>query len=630
MAWVQGYGYDSMMRLGTVTSPAGGTFTSPTGTFTYTYSGAGDRVQQAQFPAFPSSSSLYIQNQYDSLARLTNTYVSSPLSGTVDLHGFVYDPGSEVTQQVFTAGNYINYSYDNIGQLKLASGKSLGGTTNRLQEQFGYAYDKAWNLNDRTNNGLVQTFSVNDLNELSNLTNNGAKPVVSGSTTSPATNVTVNSLVAALYTDSTFAVTNLTLTSGLNTLSATARDTNNRVSSSSIQVNVTGSANYLYDTNGNLTSDGTRSFAYDVENELVSVWQTNVWREDFTYDGLQRRRITTEYAWVGSSWLQTNEVFYIYDGNLVFQERDQNNLPLTTYTRGLDLSGTLQGAGGIGGLLARSDKEQVVPNVVSINNPHPQYVISSYYHSDGNGNVTLLIQPNGLAVASYEYDPCGNILSMSGMIAGANKYRFSSKELNENSGLIYYGRRFYDSNLQRWLNRDPIQELGGYNLYTFISNVSVNSVDAFGLCDNNSGVPDSLNPKSPPYDPYDPSSNNWLRPFDSWPPNMPPPVDQPPSKNPVGDFGSGLGKAANDMFGNTAKQYGQNAMNSLRIGSNAENLGTAAAAAAINGAKYALGQKASLGYNFNAFGGTCSINASIEKGKKGQDLSIGVKYGIRF
>jgi hypothetical protein len=50
--------------------------------------------------------------------------------------------------------------------------------------------------------------------------------------------------------------------------------------------------------------------------------------------------------------VQTNEVYYVYDGNVVIQERNINNLPTTTYTRGLDLSGSLEGAGGIGGLLS--------------------------------------------------------------------------------------------------------------------------------------------------------------------------------------------------------------------------------------------------------------------------------------
>ena len=126
---------------------------------------------------------------------------------------------------------------------------------------------------------------------------------------------------------------------------------------------------------------------------------------------------------------------------MVIQERDANNVPLVTYTRGRDLSGTFQGAGGIGGLLARTD-----------NNAGTH----AYYHADGNGNITCLIDASQSAVAEYLYDPFGRILGQSGSLADANLYRFSSKESHVNSGLVYYLYRFYDPNLQRWPNRDPL------------------------------------------------------------------------------------------------------------------------------------------------------------------------------
>jgi RHS repeat-associated protein len=52
-------------------------------------------------------------------------------------------------------------------------------------------------------------------------------------------------------------------------------------------------------------------------------------------------------------------------------------------------------------------------------------------------------------------------------MAGVNLYRFSSKEFHNNSGLYYYGFRFYYPTLQRWANRDPIFERGGMSLYGF-------------------------------------------------------------------------------------------------------------------------------------------------------------------
>src|SRR6266498_4102449 len=96
--------------------------------------------------------------------------------------------------------------------------------------------------------------------------------------------------------------------------------------------------------------------------------------------------------------------------------------------------------------------------------------------------------------------PYGRAISQSGTLASANLYRFSSKEINLNypdAGLYYYGYRWYDPNLQRWLNRDPsgdgasivyaansfdpsIEEIEGPNLYSFLANTPTGLWDAFG------------------------------------------------------------------------------------------------------------------------------------------------------
>src|SRR5882762_5752914 len=99
-----------------------------------------------------------------------------------------------------------------------------------------------------------------------------------------------------------------------------------------------------------------------------------------------RRRIETNYTWQSSTWVATNATRFIFDGNVIIQERDGNNLPLVTLTRGRDLSGNLQGAGGIGGLLALTEN-------IALNPQH------SYYHCDGNGNVTALVNAQQIIVA---------------------------------------------------------------------------------------------------------------------------------------------------------------------------------------------------------------------------------------
>ena len=183
-----------------------------------------------------------------------------------------------------------------------------------------------------------------------------------------------------------------------------------------------------------------------------------------------RLRIASDYSCNGGTCHKTNEIRYIYDGMLVIQERDTNNLPIKTYTRGLDLSGSLQGAGGIGGLLALTDNTAL---------PVTHY----YYHADANGNVTTLINEQQAVMARYAYDPYGNAITAVGPAAGLNRYRFSSKEWQPNSGLYYYyyGYRFYEPILQRWLSWDPLGEFGSLNLYRFVGNNSINNFDPLGL-----------------------------------------------------------------------------------------------------------------------------------------------------
>ncbi len=81
-----------------------------------------------------------------------------------------------------------NYTYDNSGQLKSAIGHEPSGGASRLQEQLGYAYDAAGNLNWRTNNALYEHFTVNPANELSNSVPSGTL-TVADATTALATNV---------------------------------------------------------------------------------------------------------------------------------------------------------------------------------------------------------------------------------------------------------------------------------------------------------------------------------------------------------------------------------------------------------------------------------------------------------
>jgi RHS repeat-associated protein len=477
--WEVSYGYDAASRLTSVISPAG--------SFNYTLRSAGSLPAKLSLP-----NGAYVTNTYDALGRLTGTCLKNSSHNLLNAHEYALDEASRRTNQVrivtgtnVTAApitNFVAYTYDKIGQLKTAIGKESGGTA-RWHERFGYAYDDANNLSYRTNNIFRHTFSTDNQNQLTSITRSGTY-TVAGTTWGPATNVTVaangGAATAAIrYADATFARTNVTLLNGTNTFTAVAADGLGRWDTNTIKAYLPSTVSFKYDGNGNLRTNGTRIFDYDDENQLIMITEPNAWRSHFAYDGKMRRRVRTECTWNGGAWVTNLIVRYVCDANLVVQERHFNPQLSTqtpfnsiTYTRGRDLSGSLEGAGGIGGMLARSDDAL---SAIGDAGAHASY------QSDGNGNVTALINDRQAIVARYFYDPFGNPLSAIGPLAEANLFRFSSKELHTPSGLIYYGRRFYGPHLQRWLRRDPIGEKGGHNLFVFCGNRPISAFDPFGL-----------------------------------------------------------------------------------------------------------------------------------------------------
>jgi RHS repeat-associated protein len=481
--WVEHYYFDLAGRMTGLTSPAG--------TFSYTYNPglAATTSASSLIAKIALPNGAFITNTFDSNGRMLGTWLYNSSASALDSSVCTYNAGNQRTTVERGGENTADYTYDAMGQVVGDQAYEVSGGAARWNEQLHYAFDPTGNLNYRTNNTLIEHFQVNSLNELTANTN-GGRLTVMGTTTSPATNVTVNGTNALFYGDATFAATNMPLTT---TYTATASDSYGRHATNTVTVGIfTNNAAFQYDGNGNLTNDGLRSFAYDDENQLIRVWVTNHWLSQFTYDGKMRRRIRQEFTWQSSGWVQTNVVYYLYDGNVVIQERDINNVPATTYTRGQDLKGSLQAAGGIGGLLSMTLNAE----------PGPSSSNSMFYHSDGNGNVTMLINPSQATVARYIYDAFGGIISKSGLFADANLYRFSSEEAHPNSGLVCYLYRCYDPHLQRWLNRDQIGELGFEtvrnvlpfrfrsfvrqlrerpNLYTFLRNRAENNIDPLGL-----------------------------------------------------------------------------------------------------------------------------------------------------
>ena len=65
-----------------------------------------------------------------------------------------------------------------------------------------------------------------------------------------------------------------------------------------------------------------------------------------------------------------------------------------------------------------------------------------------------------------------------------SSWRFSSKRVDPETGLVYFGRRYYDPILGKWLTQDPLGLKAGPNLYAYVLNCPMTMFDLYGLLEN--------------------------------------------------------------------------------------------------------------------------------------------------
>jgi len=171
----------------------------------------------------------------------------------------------------------------------------------------------------------------------------------------------------------------------------------------------------------------------------------------------------------------TEDLKFVSDPRLfdrpIAELRGSDNGLMCTYVWGLDLSGTMDGAGGVGGLLWMT--------LHTASGPAAGTHFAAY---DGNGNVVALwAASDGLESARYEYGPFAEPIRLTGPAAALNPFRFSTKRTDPTTDLVLYEYRAYSPSTGRWLKRDPIGELGGRNLYGFGYNNPIRRIDRLGL-----------------------------------------------------------------------------------------------------------------------------------------------------
>jgi len=214
-------------------------------------------------------------------------------------------------------------------------------------------------------------------------------------------------------------------------VSGTTYDAANRISAWGGQI-------FSYDANGNLTSDGLTSYSWNARNQLVGL--SGGTSASFAYDGFGRR---------GSKTVSGTSTNFLYDGINLVQELS-GSTPTANLVTGLGVDETLMrtDAGGTGTLLI-----------------------------DALGSALALADASGTVQTQYTFDPFGATTSSGA--SSSNPFQFTGRE-NDGSGLYFYRARFYGPAVQRFVSEDPIEFLGGLNLYEYARSNPIRYKDPLG------------------------------------------------------------------------------------------------------------------------------------------------------
>jgi len=206
---------------------------------------------------------------------------------------------------------------------------------------------------------------------------------------------------------------------------------------------------YTYDANGNLTFDGTWTYTYDTQDRLISA-EHGTTKITYTYDPFHRRLTRS----VMSSEQQICLEHYLWDGDHeigMLHNQELQELRILGEGLGAEIGAAV--------LYELEDKTYV-----------PLH--------DHRGCVIALLDPSTReSLATYRYTAFGEECT-TGL---TSPWRFASKRSEKETGLIFFGRRYYQPQLGRWMTQDPQGFEDGPNLYAYLSNNPMNQFDPYGL-----------------------------------------------------------------------------------------------------------------------------------------------------
>ncbi|MBI2011789.1 hypothetical protein HYS91_03400 [Candidatus Daviesbacteria bacterium] len=206
---------------------------------------------------------------------------------------------------------------------------------------------------------------------------------------------------------------------------------------------------YLYDANGNLTSDGTKCYEYNEANQLKKV------------KNCSNNQTIAEYV-------------YDYEGTrLVKKEFKDGALQKTIYSPSDDY----ETAKPVSGPNQNTTYYFANDELLAKKNPDGT---KNFYHNDHLGSTNILTSESGALVEETKYDPWGELLE--GGVK--SKFLYTGQEKDLETGLNYYNARYYNSHIRRFTQPDDIiqniYDPQSLNRYSYVNNNPIKYTDPSG------------------------------------------------------------------------------------------------------------------------------------------------------
>jgi RHS repeat-associated protein len=406
----------------------------PIGSFTYGYVGSMGRVSTVTYPNGQTTSYAYYPVAQD--MRLQQIHHKKPGGVTLNTFDYTYDVAGNLLTWAQQTDNYpaqtYAFEYDRADQV---TGATLSSSS---PKRYRYAYDLAGNRTAEQIDDVVMGASHDNMNRLVSQSAGGALSL-RGTLDEPAT-VMVGGAPAG--SGSSQFSGSATVSEGASQVTVQATDPSGNMRTNTYEVTQTGTAStFTYDANGNLTSDGTKTYEWDAENRLLAVKQGGSPLATFTYAG-SGRRSTKAAGGVTTS--------FVYDGQQFLEERPS----------------------------AGTARRFVYGPAIDQPLAHVLAGVVSFYSADHLGSVVRTADSAGTPTLTREYDPWGNLLQGT----ATSGFAFTGREWDPEAGLYYYRARYYRADLGRFLSEDPLGlSAREHNLSVYVSGNPIIRTDPTGL-----------------------------------------------------------------------------------------------------------------------------------------------------